>query len=258
MSFFTERELGRAFKLELENKKFCIRDKQGTPYTTSFKVYLNKPVQTKKGKFIKFWKTKKLDINDIPPSQPEIDMILIDELGIWRAIELKAIKKTEKKTKKGTRKELSSPYYVGLGQTFAYLSYGIDEVALWQCFDGNSMTDNEIYEYNDTLGKIREPIKCFVDATYFKILNEGQKPRIQTSVYYKKDEREWREWKDGVGIYRQETGMYHWECHSSNPFLIPFQTSEGYFTFNQDIVTRVKVVREFLEKQKTEVWDKKK
>jgi hypothetical protein len=244
--------------LELENKEFWVKDKQRRPYKTRFKVYLNKPVQTNRGKFITFWKNKNLDLTKIPPSQPEIDMILVDELGIWRAIELKTIKMTQKKTKKGTRKELSSPYYVGFGQTFAYLSFGIDEVALWQCFDGNSMIDNEIYDYNDAMGKIREPLRQFVDLTYFKILNEGKKPRIQTSVYYKNEEREWREWKDGVGIYQQETGIYDWKCHSSNPFLIPFQTREGKFSFNQEIVTRVKAVREFLESEKTEVWDKKK
>ena len=92
MGFFTERPLGRAFKVELERQKFIVLDEQREPYTTRFKVYLNKPVQTKRGKFIKFWKTKRLDLKDIPPSQPEIDMILVDELGIWRAIELKAIK----------------------------------------------------------------------------------------------------------------------------------------------------------------------
>ena len=100
MSFFTEREIGRAFKLELENKKFIIFDKQRQPYMTRFKVYLNKPVQTNKRKFVEFWKSKNLDLKHIPPSQPEIDMILVDEIGIWRAIELKAIKKNGEKDQK--------------------------------------------------------------------------------------------------------------------------------------------------------------
>jgi hypothetical protein len=251
MSFFTERELGRAFKLELENEKFLVFDKRREPYSTRFKVYLNKPVQTNKGKFIDFWKTKNLDLKDIPPSQPEIDMILVDELGIWRGIELKAIKKTERKTKK----EISSPYYIGLGQTFAYLSYGIDEVALWQCFDGNSMTDKEIFDYNDALGKIRAPIESFVDATYFKILNEEQNPKIQTAVFYRNGEKQWREWQNGIGIHQPETGEYRFTCGSSNPFLKPFQTPTGIFPFNQNIVNRVRAVRAFLELQKTELWD---
>ena len=244
MTFFTEWKLGEAFKLELEKQKYIVFDKQEEPYTTRFKVYLNKPVQTHKGKFKKFWKSKNLNLKDIPSSQPEIDMIIVDDLGIWRAIELKAIKKTEK--------GFSSPYYIGLGQTLAYLLYGVDEVALWQCFDGNSMTDKEIEEYNNAMGKIRAPIEHFVDLTYFKILTEKQKPRIQTVTF----ENGQRKWQDGIGIYQPLTGKYRWRCKSSNPFLIPFQTPEGIFSFHQNIINRVKAVREFLELQKTTLWDK--
>jgi len=244
MTSFSERELGRAFKLELEKQEFIVFNKQTDPYTTRFKVFLNKPVQTHKGKFRRFWKTKNLDPKDIPPSQPEIDMILVDDLGIWRAIELKAIRKT--------KKGFSSPYYIGLGQTFAYLSYGMDEVALWQCFDGDSMTDKEIFDYNDAFSKIRAPIEHFVDATHFKILNEERKPRIQTEVFYNGE----RKWQDGIGIYQQQTGKYKVTCKSSNPLLTPFQTPTGIFSFNQDIINRVKAVREFLELQKTKLWEK--
>lgn len=246
MTFFAERELGKAFKLELEKQKFIVFDKQKEPYTTRFKVYLNKPVQTHTRKFKQFWKTKNLEPKNVPASQPEIDMIIVDDLGIWRAIELKAIKKTKKR--------FSSPYYVGLGQTLAYLLYGVDEVALWQCFDGNSMTDKDIFDYNDALGRIRAPIEHFVDVTYFKILNEEQKPRMQTEVFYRNRERKWQ---DGIGIYQQQTGEYKFSCKSSNPFLIPFPTPTGIFSFNKKIINRVKTVREFLELQKTKVWDKK-
>ena len=248
MTLFSEREIGRAIKLELEKEKFIIFDKNKKPYTTCFKVYLNKPLQTHKEKFKQFWKTKKLDPKDIPPSQPEIDMIIVDEKGIWRAIELKAIKKT--------RNRISPSYYLGLGQTLAYLSYGMDEVALWQCFDGNSMTDKEIFDYNDALGKIRTPIQQFVDATYFKILTEERKCRIQTVVFNR--EKRTREWQDGIGIYQQETGKYRWRCTSSNPILISFQSPAGVFRFNQEIVNRVMAVREFLELQKIELWDNEK
>lgn len=242
---FTERELGRAFKLELEKHTFIVSDStQKEPYTTRFRVYLNKPVQTHKLKFEQFWKTKNLDPKDIPPSQPEIDMMLVDDLGIWRAIELKAIRKT--------KKGISPPYYSGLGQTFAYLLYGVDEVALWQCFDGNSMTDEEIFDYNDALGKIRAPIERFVDATFFKILIEEKKPRIQTEVFGPNGKRKWQ---DGIGIYQQHTGKYQWTCKSSNPFFMPFQTPTGIFSFNPKIINRVKAVREFLELQKTKLWD---
>ena len=139
-----------------------------------------------------------------------------------------------------------------MGQTFAYLSYGIDEVALWQCFDGNSMIDEEIFDYTDALEKIRAPIKRFMDATKFKILNEEQNPRIQTEVFYRQGKREWQ---DGIGTYQQETGKYRWTCKSFNPFLRPFQTPKGIFSFNQNVVRKIKAVRQFLEIQKTEIWD---
>jgi hypothetical protein len=244
---FSERELGKAFKRELEKQKFVVFDKQSEPYITRFKVYLNKPVQTHKLKFQQFWNKKNLDPKYIPPSQPEIDLIIVDEKSVWRAIELKVIKKD--------KNGISPSYYFGLGQTFAYLLYGVDEIALWQCFDGNSMTDKEIFDYNDALGKIRAPIEYFLDATYFKILKEEQKLRIQTAVFYRYGEREWREWQDGIGIYQPKTGEFRVTCGSSNPFLVPFQTSAGTLSFNQNVVDRVKAVREFLEMQKTELWD---
>jgi hypothetical protein len=106
------------------------------------------------------------------------------------------------------------------------------------------MSDKEIFDYNDALDKIRVPIEQFVDATKFKILNEEQKPRIQTEVYYRNGDRQW---DYGVGIYHQEIGAYRFTCVSSNPM----------FSFNQSIVNRVKAVRGFLEIQKKELWDKK-
>jgi len=114
------------------------------------------------------------------------------------------------------------------------------------------MIDEEIDEYNNAMGKIRLPIEHLLDLTYFKILTEKQKPRIQTVTY----EKGQRKWKDGIGIYQPLTGNYRWRCKSSNPFLIPFQTPKGIFSFHPDIINRVKAVREFLESQKTTVWDK--
>ena len=243
---FTEREIGRAFKLELEKQKYMVSDvNQKESYTTRFKVYLNKPVQSHKLKFQKFWKSKNLDLKDLPPSQPEIDMILVDDLGIWRAIEIKVIKKT--------RNGLSRSYYHGLGQTLAYLSYGVDEVGLWHCFDGDSLTDKEIFEYNYALGMIRAPIEQFVDLTNFKISRENQQLRIKSGIIVN---NEIRTWKDGVGIYQPENRTFKWRCKSSNPFLKPFSSKGGIFYFNQNVVRKVGAVRQFIELQKTEVWDK--
>ena len=247
MTFFAERELGKAFKLELEKQKFIVFDKQKEPYTTRFKVYLNKPVQTHTRKFKQFWKTKNLEPKNVPASQPEIDMIIVDDLGIWRAIELKAIRKTKKR--------ISPSYYFGIGQAFSYLAYGMDEVALWQCFDGKSMTDKEISDYYRALGKIRALIAHFVDLTFIKILNEKQKFQIQTATFSSNEEK--CTWSDGIGIYRKETEEYKFTCQSFNPFLLGFPTRNGTFSFPKNIVNGVRTVREFLELQKTNVWDKK-
>jgi hypothetical protein len=235
---FSERELGRAFKLWLEKQKFIIFDKEKEPYTTCFKVYLNKPVQTYRKKFRQFWNAKNHDLKDIPPSQPEIDLIAIDNHNVWRAMELKAIRKT--------KDGISPPYYFGIGQALSYLAYGMDEVALWQCFDGKSMTDKEISDYYRALGKIRALIPC-LDLTFIKILNEKQKLQIQTATFGLNDEI--CNWSDGIGIQIRD-GEYRWRCESYNPFLM------GNFGFKPSIVNRVKKVREFLELQKTEKWNK--
>lgn len=241
---FSERTLGRDLKHWMEKQEFIIYDKDRPPYATRFRIYLNKPVQTYSEKFKKFWKTKNLNSLDIPPSQPEIDMIIVDEKNIWRAIELKAIKKCEDDS-------ISPSYYTGIGQALSYHSYGIDGVALWHCFDGNSMSDREISDYYHALGKIRAPIESFMDLTFIKITPRG---KIQTAVFNDSTGENCK-WFDGIGIVLPN-GEYKFSCTSLNPFLTPFPTKDGIFYFNQDIVNRVRVVREYLELQKTDVWDK--
>lgn len=183
-------------------------------------------------------------MRDIPPSQPEIDLIIIDNHNVWRAIELKAIKKTKNR--------ISPSYYFGIGQAFSYLAYGMDEVALWQCFDGISMTDKEISDYYRALGKIRALIPHFVDLTSIKVTNEKRKFQIQTATFTQDEEM--CTWSDGIGILK-ETGEYKMTCQSFNPFLLGFPTQNGTLFFPEKIVNRVKAVREFLELQKTKLWD---
>ena len=137
----SEKALGKVFKGELEEKSYHIFDRfDGKEYSTKYKVYLNKPVPLYTQKFSKHWLSNGFSLSEIPPSQPEIDMILIDSLGTMRAVELKFIRKT--------RKGIKPSYYFGLGQTLAYLSFGFNQVAIWQCFDGESLTDEEIDNYN--------------------------------------------------------------------------------------------------------------
>lgn len=244
---FSERELGKVFKVELEKQKFELVDVgyHRKPYSTDFKVHLNKPVSTHTRKFEKFWRMKNLDPKDIPPAQPEIDMILVDNLGIMRAVEIKVIRKT--------RKGVRPSYYFGLGQTLAYLSFGFQQVAIWQCFDGDSLTDKEIYEYNDAFTKIRAPIGSFLDATYFRILNMGQKLRIQTSTYYHGRPRKWN---DGIGIHIPQTGEFRMRWNSFNPFRKTLQTSSGIFVFDASVRKQVGTIYEFLESQREKLWEK--
>lgn len=93
----SEKELRQAFKIELEKQKFILDDQaHRKKYETQFKVYLNKPLRTRSKKFKRFWQKKNLDIKDIPPPQPEIDMILVDDFDNMRAVEIKVIKDTKK------------------------------------------------------------------------------------------------------------------------------------------------------------------
>src|SRR3990172_9684353 len=172
---FSENRVGKAFEEELKKHEYLFFDKQGKSYSTRFKVYLNKHVPTHTQKFKQFWRAKNLNLRDIPPAQPEMDIIMVDKLNIWHAIELKAIKKT--------REGISPSYYLGLGQTLAYLSFGFNEVAIWQCFDGTTLTDDEIQRYDSALSRIRNPLSPLVGKTCFRILTDKEKLRIQTSVW---------------------------------------------------------------------------
>lgn len=243
---FTEQEIGEAFKVELERQEFLVDDTihPEKSYLTSFKVYLNKRVSTDSNKFKKFWKSQNLDLKKIPPGQPEIDLILIDNLDRMRAIEIKYIKKRERR--------INQSYYVGLGQTLAYLSFGFHQVAIWLCFDKHSLTDKEIFRYNDAFTKIRTPLKEIVDATYFRIINKEQKPLMQTPTRYKNGTRGW---KNGIGKYEPKTGKFTIRWISFNP-LLKTSTPTNIFEFKENDVNQAKAIREFLELQRPEVWDK--
>lgn len=186
---FSERNLGKVFKTELENQRYClIFEESGNPYYTNFRVHLNKPVPTRSKKFKRFWEAEGLNSAGIPPPQPEIDMILEDDKGDMRAIELKVIRKH--------KRSLRPSYYRGIGQTLAYQSYGFPQVALWLCFDGDSMEDKEIYEYNEAFSKIIFPLKSFIGTTFFKILRSWQTLKMQNRLW--NGEKSW--WESGIGV----------------------------------------------------------
>jgi hypothetical protein len=240
----SEREVGQAFKTELEKQKFILVDQGHTrkTYETHFKAYLNKRVSTRSKKFKRFWQEKDLDIKDIPPSQPEIDMVLVDDTDILRAVEIKVIKET----KRGVRPS----YYLGLGQALAYLSFGFPQVALWLCYDGNSLDDRKIYEYNDAFTKIRQPVVDLLDVTYFKILREKEGLLIETGLY--KGSLRW--WERGIGIPQNEGNRITWV--SINPFLNQFYSLKGEFRLiTSEIRKRVETIYEFLKEQR-KLWDK--
>jgi len=240
----SEKELGQVFKIELEKQKFILEDEGYTrkTYETRFKVYLNKRVSTHTKKFKRFWQKKNLDITDIPPPQPEIDMIVVDDFNSMRAVEIKVVKET----KKGIRPS----YYIGLGQALAYLSFGFPQVALWLCYDGNSLDDSKIYEYNDAFSEIRQPIKNLLDVTYFKILREKEALHIKTGLY----NQHGRWWQSGVGIPQNGRNKISWV--SVNPFLNPFYSLDGQLKLiNPEIRKRVETIYEFLKEQR-KLWDK--
>lgn len=242
---FSERDLGKVFKSELENRKFIVND-QGygqKEYVTSFRVYLNKPVHTEKMKFRKFWQKHNLNIKNAPPSQPEIDMILVDDFDIIRAVEIKWIRVT--------KKGISSSYYRGLDQALAYLSFGFHQVALWCCFDGNALSDEEIDRYHDAFNKIRTPIRWFVDATYLRIKGSREKPQVETKVFTPSG----RGWQPGIGIPQGSTYRIGWQ--SFNPFLRRVYSPTGEpWVIKPEIRRQVEVIHQFLKEQKTRIWNK--
>ena len=159
----SEKDLGKfLFKQELEKQKYYLKCSENqAPYYSSFKVYVNKTVNTHSKTFRQFWEAEGFDATDIPSPQPEIDLILEDDRGVMRAVELKVIKKG--------KRCIRPSYYVGIGQTLAYLSFGFPQVALWLCFNGDSLEDKEILEYNSAFEKIVAPLKDFMGTTFFKI-----------------------------------------------------------------------------------------
>jgi hypothetical protein len=236
---FSERDVGRAFKKNLEDQRFFVAYRNET-YETGFRVYLNKTVPTYSRKFRNFWLQEGLSPNDIPPPQPEIDMVLEDDRGLMSAIELKLIKRC--------RQCLKPSYYVGIGQTLAYLSYGFPQVALWLCFDGDSMQDREIFEYNEAFSKIVFPLKQFLATTFFKINKNGDKLRIQERLF--EGESSW--WEQRIGVQTQHgKNLIRW--NSSNHLVSGFQTDRGLTQFDPSISNRARSIYRFLESQR-EIW----
>jgi len=241
---FSERDLGKAFKKELEKRYIVADEGYGLkPHQTTFRVYLNKPVPTKSGKFKRFWRSLNLENEDIPPPQPEIDMILIDDSETMRAVELKLIKKT--------RKGIRPSYYEGLDQALAYLSFGFHQVALWLCFDGNTLTDKEIHEYNDAFEMIRASIYRLVDATFFRVTTNSGHLHIETELFNQQRVPP-RWWQIGIGIPTNASyNLIKWT--SMNPFMM-----NSYFPKDERWETtmkKVKAIHEFMKGQR-KIWDK--
>ena len=141
-------------------------------------------------------------------------------------------------------------YYVGIGQTLAYLSFGFPQVALWLCFDGDSMTDKEIYEYNDAFAKIIFPLKPFVATTFFKINQNSEALSIQERLW--ENDRFW--WENAIGVPSVGgKNLIRW--NSSNLFVSGFQTEKGFMEFSEAISHRAKTVYKFLESQK-DIWQR--
>lgn len=234
---FSEKYLGRIFKTELEKQKYCLILEGTRKYHTAFRVHLNIQVKTRSKKFRSFWEAEGLDPEDVPPPQPEIDMILEDDKGDMRAVELKVIRKG--------KQGIIPSYYRGIGQTLAYLSFGFPQVALWLCFDGDTMEDKEICDYNKAFGKIIFPLKSYVATTFFKIKRSEQGLKIQDRMWDTPDH--WW-WENGIGV--PMNGNYSINWNSNNLFLDGFQTLRGPAQFDATISKRAKTIYKFLESQR--------
>lgn len=132
----------------------------------------------------------------------------------------------------------------------AYLSFGFLQVALWLCFDGNSLDDSKIYEYNDAFSRIRQPIVNLLDVTYFKILREKEALHFKTGLYNQYD----RWWESGIRIPQNGRNRITWV--SMNPFLNSFYSLKGERKlFKPEIRKRVETIYEFLKEQR-KLWDR--
>jgi len=112
------------------------------------------------------------DLGHCPLLQPEIDLCMQDEQGRLFAIEIKACSRVEAET--------SKPFYQGIGQALALLTYGFDAVALWFVFeeDGANRSGAQAWWF------IRNQLNLPLDFTYYVTeRSDGGRMAFRTHQY---------------------------------------------------------------------------
>ena len=103
-----------------------------------------------------------------PPSQPEIDIIVVDKNFELYAIELKYLVISKKKVNRS--------FYTGIEQALALLTFGFNCVNLWHCFDKDF--PKYIYgQYESSVKNLIKDLKLPID--YQALYMDKYKDRIK-------------------------------------------------------------------------------
>lgn len=138
MPFFkNEPELVRFWKTKLEERYLKVFPRINLS-SSKFEKY-----------WIEYWGLS------IPPSQPDIDLLIVDKQKKLHAIELKYIRKSDKR-------RLSQSFYRGIDESLALLRFGFESVSLWHCFD-NEVPRLLRGQYHTTTSELIESLKLPID-----------------------------------------------------------------------------------------------
>lgn len=122
-------------------------------------------------KYRKYW--EKWFGDDVPPLQPQVDLILVDKKDFKiRAIEVKFFKQTKKR-------KIDKSYYCGIDECIALMNFGFESVALWHCFE-EAIPFKEIKNYVFHLMNLRQSLNLRFDYTCFRIGEEKDHYKIET------------------------------------------------------------------------------
>lgn len=133
-----------------------------------YNVYIN--INPASYKYKKYW--EKWFGDDVPPLQPQVDLILVDKKDFKiRAIEVKFFKQTKKR-------KVDKSYYCGIDECIALMNFGFESVALWHCFD-TDIPFKDTNNYAIHLTNLRQSLNLSFNYTCFRIGEEEDYSKIE-------------------------------------------------------------------------------
>lgn len=116
---------------------------------------------------------------EIPPLQPQIDILLVDKQFSVRAIEIKYFDLKEKR--------IDGSYYEGIGETLALMNYGFESVALWHFFN-EKIPLKSMNNYAIHIANLRQSFNLPIDYTCLQVKEENGVIKFKTLP---SPERDW-------------------------------------------------------------------